>query len=288
MDASKIKHYFILMRLHRPIGILLLLWPTLWALWLSSQGHPDTRVLIIFILGVIVMRSAGCVINDYLDRDIDPYVKRTLDRPLATGAVSPREALILFAILIGVAIILVAFLDWKTIALAAIGLLLAVVYPRMKRLIYLPQGFLGLAFGWGIPMAYMAQTGTVPRLAWLLYVATIFWVIAYDSIYAIPDKEDDVRIGIKSSVILFDDLDTIIITGLQLAFLATMIMLGKQLEMGLYYYMGLVLSALLFAYQHYLIRDRSAENCQKAFVNNHWVGTIIFVGIYLHNMISQA
>ncbi|RMH22390.1 MAG: 4-hydroxybenzoate octaprenyltransferase [Gammaproteobacteria bacterium] len=288
MDASKIKLYLKLMRLHRPIGILLLLWPTLWALWLSSQGHPDTRVLIIFVLGVVIMRSAGCVINDYLDRDIDPYVKRTLDRPLATGAVSPNEALILFAILIGMAVILVAFLDWKTIALAAVGLVLAVIYPRMKRLIYLPQGFLGLAFGWGIPMAYMAQTGTVPRLAWLLYVATIFWVIAYDSIYAIPDKEDDVRIGIKSSVILFDDLDTTIIMALQLAFLATMVMLGKQLEMGLYYYMGLVLSALLFAYQHYLIRDRSAENCQKAFVNNHWVGTIIFVGIYLQSMIGQA
>ncbi len=285
-NINKAKQYLYLMRLNRPVGIFLLLWPTLWALWISSEGHPDTKILIVFILGVIVMRSAGCVINDYLDRDIDPYVRRTLDRPLASGKLRPKDALILFGVLMTIAFLLASFLDMKTLAMAVGGAILAVIYPLMKRIIYLPQGFLGLAFGWSIPMAFVAQTGTVPKEAWLLYAATIFWVIAYDSIYAIPDKEDDMRIGVKSSVILFDDLDSAVIMGLQITFFVSMLLLARQLSLGLYFLSSLAFAFILVIYQHLLLKKKTDDHCIKAFKNNNWIGALIFTGLFLNYFLA--
>jgi len=286
MNWDKIKdrtyQYAVLMRLNRPIGIYLLLWPTVWALWIAGKGNPDSLVTLVFVLGVVLMRSAGCVINDYADQDFDPHVNRTRNRPIASGKVKTKEALLLFVMLCLVAFTLVLAMNRLTILLSFGGVVLAAIYPFMKRYTYLPQVFLGLAFGWAIPMAFAAQTGEVPLIAWLLLTANVLWATAYDSMYAMVDIEDDLKIGVKSTAILFGDADRIIIGSIQLLFIITMTMVGNKLELGLYYYLGLLVAALLAGYQLYLIRNREPEKCFKAFLNNHWSGAIIFAGLVLH------
>ncbi len=279
---QRLRQYILLMRLDRPVGIFLLLWPTLWALWIAAQGHPDYWVTTVFVLGVILMRSAGCVINDYADRDIDRHVTRTSDRPLTAGRVTTKEALLLFAVLTLAAFALVLTMNLLTILLSFVGAALAASYPYMKRHTYLPQVYLGLAFGWAVPMAFAAQTGAVPVVAWLLLMATVLWATAYDTMYAMVDRPDDLKIGVKSTAILFGPADRVIIAIIQLMTLVVLVTVGLQLELGGYYYAGLGLALLLMGYQQYLIRNRDGMHCLKAFLNNQWVGAAVFVGILLH------
>jgi 4-hydroxybenzoate polyprenyltransferase len=281
-------HYALLMRMDRPIGTFLLLWPTLWALWIAGEGQPDGWITTVFVLGVVLMRSAGCVINDYADRDIDPHVARTQNRPIAAGKVTPKEALILFGVLCLLAFILVLTLNGLTIALSVVGAILAAIYPFMKRVTYLPQVFLGLAFGWAVPMAFAAQTGEVPVVAWLLLTATVLWATAYDSMYAMVDREDDLAIGVKSSAILFGDADRVIIGMFQGLFLLTMWVVGNKLDLGLLYFLGLLGATALGIYQQYLIFEREPEGCFKAFLNNNWFGVAIFMGLVLHFWLSAT
>jgi len=271
--------YYLLTRLDRPVGIYLLLWPTLSALWIAAEGLPHWNVLVVFTLGVILMRSAGCVINDYADRKIDPDVERTVDRPIASGKVSSREALMLFSALSLLAFILVLFMNNLTIYLSFGGILLAAVYPFMKRYTYLPQVFLGAAFAWAIPMAFAAQMGSIPAVSWILFIATILWATAYDTMYAMVDRNDDIKIGVKSTAILFGDMDRVIIAIIQTMFFVSLIMLGLRLELGVYYYIGLGVASGFAGYQQYLIRKRERDKCFKAFLNNHWFGLVIFLGI---------
>ena len=280
--GDKWQAYIQLMGLDRPIGILLLLWPTLSALWIAAEGWPDPLVLVIFILGVIVMRSAGCVINDYADRHIDGKVVRTMNRPLATGALSENDALKLFAGLGVLAFILVIFLNDLTILMSIVGLFLAATYPFMKRYTHLPQIYLGAAFGWAIPMAFAAQTGTVQMIAWLLFVANVIWSTIYDTFYAMADREDDLLAGVKSTAILFGDDDKVIIAILQVTFLIAMLMVGSQLELSFVYYLGVLVTFGLFLYQQHLARDRQAAACLQAFLNNNWVGAALFASIVMH------
>jgi 4-hydroxybenzoate polyprenyltransferase len=275
-------HYALLMRLDKPIGTFLLLWPTVWALWIAGKGTPDTLVTWVFVLGVVLMRSAGCVINDYADRDFDLHVKRTENRPIASGKVQPREALVLFAMLCLIAFALVLTMNRLTVALSVAGALLAAIYPYMKRHTYLPQVFLGLAFGWAVPMAFAAQTGEVPVVAWLLLIATVLWATAYDSMYAMVDRADDLKIGVKSTAILFGDADRAIIGVIQAMLLLTLWTVGSKLELGIYYYLGLAAAAGLAVYQQYLIRARNPALCFKAFLNNNWFGAAVFIGLILH------
>lgn len=281
MTLERLRQYALLMRLHHPIGWLLLLWPTLWALWIAGAGRPDVEVVIVFVLGVILMRSAGCVINDYADRHVDPHVARTKTRPLAAGKVTTREALVLFAVLCLAAFALVLTMNALTILLSFGALALAAVYPFMKRYTHLPQVVLGMAFGWAIPMAFAAQTGEVPPLAWLLFLANILWTTAYDTAYGMVDREDDVRIGVKSTAILFGEADRVLIALLQGMALFTLVMVGRQAGLGGYYYAGLGAAAVLAVYQLYLIRHRDGPSCFKAFLNNNWFGAAVFVGIAL-------
>jgi 4-hydroxybenzoate polyprenyltransferase len=280
--------YALLMRMDRPIGTFLLLWPTLWALWIAGEGQPDSWVTAVFVLGVILMRSAGCVINDYADRDIDPHVARTQGRPIAAGKVTAKEALILFVVLSLLAFALVLTLNWLTIGLSVVGAILAAIYPFMKRYTYLPQVFLGLAFGWAVPMAFAAQTGEVPLVAWLLLTATVLWATAYDSMYAMVDREDDLEIGVKSTAILFGDADRVIIGIIQGFFLLTMWIVGNKLQLGLVYFLGLMGAAALGIYQQYLIFEREPEGCFKAFLNNNWFGVAIFTGLVVHFWLSAT
>ena len=273
--------YYYLTRLHRPIGILLLLWPTGWALWVAAQGWPDWPVLLVFVLGVVLMRSAGCVINDFADRHFDPQVSRTRDRPIASGKVNPKEALLLFSALCLLAFLLVLTMNRLTIYLAFGALALAAVYPFMKRYTHLPQVVLGMAFGWSIPMAFAAQTGEVPRVAWLLYVINVLWSVIYDTMYAMVDREDDIKAGVKSTAVLFADADRIIIGILQGLMLLALVLLGRQLELPGVYFMALVVVLGLSAYQQYLIRDREPAACFKAFLNNNWLGFAVFAGFFL-------
>ncbi len=279
MNKNKLRQYALLMRLDKPIGILLLLWPTLWALWIAVDGAPDAWVVFVFVMGVFLMRSAGCVINDYADRNIDPHVARTKDRPLASGKINPDDALILFVVLSLAAFLLVLTTNWLTVGLSVVGAFLAGTYPFMKRHTYLPQIYLGLAFGWSVPMAYAAQTGEVPVLAWLLLLATVLWATAYDTMYAIVDRADDIKIGVKSTAILFGDADRVIIGIIQIMMLLILLMIGEHAELGFAYYLSLVAAAGLMVYQQRLIKDRDGMKCFKAFLNNNWVGVVIFVGI---------
>ncbi len=279
--TERLHEYAILMRLNRPIGIYLLLWPTLWALMIAGEGKPDTKVLLIFIVGVVLMRSAGCVINDYFDRDFDRHVSRTRNRPLTSGRVSAREALLLFGALCLLALILVLQLNRLTIMLSAVGALLAVIYPYMKRVTNLPQVVLGAAFGWSVPMAFAAQTGTVPQIAWLMFTATVLWTTAYDTMYAMVDRQDDIALGLKSTAILFGNADRAVIGGLQLCVLVCLLMIGYQAELGLYYYAGVAMAAGLGVYQQRLIRFQERDGCFRAFLNNHWLGLAVFFGIWL-------
>ena len=280
------RDYVSLMRLDKPIGIFLLLWPTLWALLIASGGDPDPKVLLIFVAGVVLMRSAGCVINDYADRDFDRHVSRTQNRPLTAGRVSTREAKTLFVILCLLALLLVLQLNLLTVGLSVIGVLLAAIYPFMKRLTYLPQVFLGIAFGWSVPMAFAAQTGGVPQLAWLMFVATVLWATAYDTLYAMVDREDDRVLGLKSTAILFGDSDRQIIAIIQVMLLACLLMIGQQAELGLIYYLSVLAAAGFAGWQQYLIRFREREACFQAFLNNNWLGAVIFLGILFDYMFA--
>ncbi len=271
-----------LMRIEKPIGTYLLLWPALWALWIAAEAIPTTGLLIIFILGTFLMRSAGCVINDFADRKIDGHVKRTAQRPIPAGRISAREALWLFVGLILLAFILVLFTNSMTIMLSFGGVALAACYPFMKRYTHLPQVVLGMAFAWAVPMAFSATLEAVPRSAWLIYTATVLWTVAYDTMYAMVDRDDDLRIGVKSTAILFGDMDKVIVGALQLLTLIVFIMLGAQLAMSFWFYLGVLVMAGLFGYQQYLIRDRDRDACFRAFLNNHYAGMAIFFGIFLH------
>lgn len=281
---NRLVQYYFLMRLDKPVGILLLLWPTLWALWIAAEGHPDLDILIIFIFGVIVMRSTGCVINDLVDRNLDRHVERTRHRPITSGKVKPIEAMGLTTVLLMCAVVLVLNLNALTFKLSFVAVPLAIIYPFMKRVTYLPQVFLGLAFAWAIPMAFAAQTDSVPEIAWLLFITTVLWAIVYDTMYAMVDREDDIKIGVKTTAILFDDADRAIIASVQILILLSQILTGVKLELGQYYYAGIAVASLLSIYQQYLIKDRIPENCFRAFLNNQWYGMVIFAGLYLHYM----
>jgi 4-hydroxybenzoate polyprenyltransferase len=280
--ARRANEYARLMRLDRPVGTWLLLWPALWALWVAGAGRPNPRVLVIFVLGVVVMRAAGCVINDFADRDIDPHVRRTRDRPLAARHVSPAEALVLFAALLLIALFLVTRLDAYTVKLALIGALLTVSYPFVKRVFPMPQLYLGLSFGgWSVLMAFAAQLGALTRVAWLLYFAAVIWAAIYDTIYAMVDREDDLKIGVRSSAILFADMDKFLIGVMQLMMLGALILVGRSMQFGRWYDAGVLAAAALFAWQQWLIRKREPAGCLRAFLNNQYVGLAVFVGILL-------
>lgn len=279
--ASRLDAYERLMRLDKPIGILLLLWPTLWALWMSSRGSPNWIIVWIFLLGTVLMRSAGCVMNDYADRRFDPHVERTRARPLATGEVSGKEALLLAAVLSLLAFTLVLMLNTLTIVLSVVALFLAATYPLTKRFFSIPQAYLGIAFGFGIPMAFAAHNNVVPPIAWWLLLANIFWAIAYDTEYAMVDREDDVRIGIRSSALFFGKHDIAAIMGCYAAMLAILAYVGMRLHLHWPYFVGLLVAAGLAGYHYTLIRTRERAACFKAFLHNNWVGAVIFAGLLL-------
>ncbi|WP_035479060.1 4-hydroxybenzoate octaprenyltransferase [Aliagarivorans marinus] len=280
--SGRIQPYWQLMRADKPIGTLLLLWPTLWALWLAAAGEPPLQALVIFSLGVFVMRSAGCVINDYADRNIDGKVKRTKARPLASGQVSEKGALALFAVLVVIAFVLVLNLNLLTIQLSVMALVLAALYPFMKRVTQLPQLFLGLAFSWGIPMAFTAVQEQIPAYAWWLMLANICWVVAYDTMYAMVDRDDDLKIGVKSTAILFGRFDKLAVGVLQAMSLVCLAVVAHLSELGMAFHVAWLAAAVLFVYQQALIRFRERDACFKAFLNNNYVGLAIFVGVASH------
>jgi 4-hydroxybenzoate polyprenyltransferase len=280
--GSRLDLYARLIRFEKPIGFYLLLWPTLWALAVAAEGSPDGWVLFVFVCGVFLMRSAGCAINDYADRDIDLHVARTRERPLTSEKIEPREALAVFAVLGVIAFLLVLSLNRFTIQLSVVGIVLAASYPYMKRFHYLPQVHLGAAFGWAIPMAFAALTGEVPKQAWLLYVATLVWTVAYDTMYSMVDREDDLKLGVKSTAILFGDYDRGMIALFQLLFLLALALVGFDLQFSGVYYLGLGVAALLLGYEQFLLADRIPAHCFAAFVHNHWVGAVVFAGIMGH------
>ena len=267
-----------LTRLDRPVGIGLLLWPTLWALWLAAEGLPPADLLAIFLLGVVLTRSAGCVVNDYADRDFDGHVERTRGRPIPDGRVKPKEALSIAAVLMGLAFLLVLLTDPLTITLAFLAAGLAVLYPFTKRMTHMPQLFLGMAFSMAIPMAFSAVTGSVPEIAWLLFVANLLWTVAYDTEYAMVDRPWDLKVGIKSTAILFGEQDRLMIGVLQVAFIACLVMVGTRLELGAAWYAGVAGAAGLLGWQQWLIRSRDLDACFKAFRANNLVGLIVFLG----------
>ncbi|MBD1576454.1 4-hydroxybenzoate octaprenyltransferase [Vibrio sp. S11_S32] len=279
MNMTKARAFWQLTRMNRPIGSLLLMWPTLWALLLAGGGVPQWHVVLVFVLGVFFMRSAGCVINDYADRKYDGHVKRTKDRPIPSGLVSPKEALVLFFVLVIVSFLLVLSMNRLTIELSLVGVVLAFIYPFMKRFTHVPQLFLGLAFSWAIPMAWAAEAGHLPMEVWLLFVVNVMWTIAYDTQYAMVDRDDDLKIGIKSTAILFGRFDKLIIGLLQLMTLLLLMVLGKWMQLGESYYWGILVAAAWFVYQQRLIQDRSREGCFKAFLSNNYVGMVITAGI---------
>ena len=284
---ERLGQYWKLVRGDRPIGVLLLLWPTWWALWIAAAGVPPLWTLFVFTAGVWLTRSAGCVINDYADRWLDPQVERTRTRPLATGAVSGREALLVFAALMLVAFALVLTLNRLTLYLSVVGLFLAASYPYLKRYTYLPQVYLGLAFGWGIPMAFAAVQGTVPPVAWVLYCANILWATAYDTWYAMVDRDDDIRAGSKSTAILFGELDLVAQGVLYaLAFLA-FYLVGRQAQLGMYYWAAMAIAAVLVVYEFVIARHRERESCFRAFLHNNWVGAVLFAGIAIHHAVQS-
>lgn len=273
--------YFRLMRLDRPIGILLLLWPTLWAIWIASNGHPPLFILFIFTAGTVLMRSAGCVINDYADRDIDKHVKRTAQRPITSGQVSPREALWLAVALAVAAFLLILPLNTLTLLLSIPAVLLAGSYPYTKRFLAIPQAYLGIAFGFGIPMAFAAIQGSVPSIAWWLLLANIFWCIAYDTEYAMVDRDDDIHLGIHSSALFFGKHDVLAVVICYAASLGILASIGNLLQLGVAYFTGLLLAAGIAAYHYTLIHNRRREDCFTAFLHNNWLGAAVFAGFLL-------
>ena len=284
--GQRLREYARLMRLDRPIGIWLLLWPVLWALWVSADGHPDERLFVIFVIGTFVMRSAGCVMNDFADREFDPHVRRTADRPLAKQSVSPAEALGLFAVLALIALALIIPLNRATQVLALVGGVLAVTYPFLKRFFSLPQAYLGAAFGWSVPMAFAAQTGSVPVVAWVMFASVVLWTTAYDTMYAMVDREDDLVIGIRSSAILFGRGDRLVIGALQAGALGGLALVGVMSGLGRWYWAGLAVAAALAIRQQWLIRARDPALCFRAFLNNNLFGLAVFAGILLHYLFA--
>jgi 4-hydroxybenzoate polyprenyltransferase len=276
---TRLDHYEKLMRLDKPIGTLLLLWPTLWALWIAARGEPHWMLVWIFALGTLLMRSAGCVINDYADRDFDPHVKRTQDRPLAAGKVTKKEALILAAVLTLCAGVLIIPLEPIVWWLSGVAVFLAVSYPFTKRFFALPQAYLGIAFGFGIPMGFAAVLGTVPAIGWWMLLANVFWALAYDTEYAMVDRDDDLKIGIRTAAITFGRHDVLAVMLCYAATLAILAGVGYQLRFGAFYYLGLALAAALAGYHYTLIRERTREGCFKAFRHNNWFGAAVFAGI---------
>ncbi len=296
MHTAEIRHtllrklpvYIQLMRLNRPIGAYLVLWPTLWSLWIAAEGVPDWDVLLIFVLGVFLMRGAGCVINDFADRRIDGHVRRTVDRPLVTGKVTAREAVLLFIGLCLTCFALVLFTNRLTIVLSFGAVFLAFCYPFMKRYTHLPQIVLGAAFAWSVPMAFAAQAGALPQASWLLYLAVVLWTVAYDTFYAMVDREDDLKIGVKSTAVLFGEQDKIITGCLQFMALFALVLAGRHFELGIFYKLSLLAAGGLFIWQQYLIRHRDWDKCFQAFLNNNWVGIVIFIGIVLHYAVTES
>lgn len=278
---ERLDAYERLMRLDKPIGILLLLWPTLWGLWLSSRGYPNPAIVVIFVLGVVLMRSGGCVINDLADRNFDAHVERTKDRPLAAKLISPREAWLVAGALIALAFLLVLQLNALTIKLSVIACLLAIGYPYLKRFFWLPQAWLGIAFGFGIPMAFAAHHNLVVPVAWTMLAANVFWAIAYDTEYAMVDRDDDARLGLKSSAILFGRFDVIGVMVCHALFLLIMVYIGYWVRLGVFYFLGLMTATGFVGHQYFLIRDRQRERCFKAFLNNNLVGAAIYGGILI-------
>ncbi|GAA5443836.1 4-hydroxybenzoate octaprenyltransferase [Microbulbifer sp. NBRC 101763] len=278
--------YWQLARMDKPIGSLLLLWPTWAALWLAADGWPGLHLFSVFTLGVILMRAAGCAVNDFADREIDGKVKRTAERPLATGSITPKEALGLFAGLSLLAFALVLTTNQLTILLSLPALALAFCYPFAKRHTHLPQVVLGAAFSMGIPMAFAAVTGKVPPQVWLLYVANLLWTLCYDTFYAMVDRDDDLKIGVKSTAILFGEMDKVMTAALQLLVLIALLLIGQRFSLGGIYYVSLIVVASLFAYQQWLVRERGREACFRAFLNNNWVGLALFTGIFLHYLFN--
>jgi 4-hydroxybenzoate polyprenyltransferase len=286
--AAQLREYGLLMRLDRPIGTLLLLWPTLWALWIAAAGRPDPHVFLVFVAGVFLMRSAGCVMNDIADRDIDPHVERTRDRPLARGAVAPLEALLLAGALGAVAFGLVLTMNQLTVLLALAGAVLTIAYPFLKRVTHLPQVWLGASFGWSVPMAFAAQTGTVPPLAWLMFIAVVLWAVVYDTMYAMVDRDDDLKLGVRSTAILFGENDRHIIAGMQALVLLALWSVGAQAGLGDWYHAALLAAAGMSLWQQHLIRERRPERCFQAFLNNNYYGMTVFIGIVLHYTFAPA
>jgi 4-hydroxybenzoate polyprenyltransferase len=279
---NQLLNYAQLMRLDKPIGIWLLLWPTLWALWLAGKGHPNATIFIVFMLGVIIMRSAGCVLNDFADRKIDPYVERTRTRPIASGVVAPMAALTLFVALALIAIGLATMLNRQAQVLAVIAAILTIVYPFIKRFTSIPQFILGAAFGWTVPMAFAAQTEQTPPLAWLVFGTALIWAIIYDTFYAMADREDDLKLGVKSTAILFGNADLCIIGGLQILMLVALVFIGNMAELSTWYYTSIVITGILMIYHQWIARDRHSSNCFNAFLHNQYIGMTMFIGIVLH------
>ena len=285
---EKLKLYWRLARLDRPVGWLLLLWPTLWALWIAADGHPRPVIVAIFVLGVITMRAAGCVINDIFDRDLDPLVERTRNRPLASGAVTVRVALVIFFLLLTIAFGLVLLLNRQTVLLAVVGAAIAASYPLAKRFTNLPQVYLGVAFSWGIPMAFTAQDSPLMPLAWWLLGTNLLWTVAYDTMYAMADRPDDLKAGIKSSAIMFGRFELAINASLQAITLLSLALMGLYLGFGVIFYLGLGAAALTAVYQLYLCKDRDRHRCFKAFLNNIWFGGFVFAGLFFTYVFKTA
>ncbi|MCH7821037.1 MAG: 4-hydroxybenzoate octaprenyltransferase [Proteobacteria bacterium] len=285
---SQLRNYGKLMRIDKPIGIWLLLWPTLWALWLAGEGHPNPDWFVVFVLGVFVMRSAGCVLNDYVDREIDPYVERTRSRPIASGAVAPSEALILFIALALIAIGLATLLNRPAQLLAIVAAALTIAYPFIKRYISIPQFVLGAAFGWAVPMVFAAQTGETSQLAWLVFGTALIWAVIYDTFYAMVDREDDKKLGVKSTALLFGDVDLFVVAGLQILMLAALLFVGLRAGLGFWYYASVAIAGGLMTYHQWLARDRQPAGCFAAFLHNHFIGLVIFIGIVLHYAFNPA
>lgn len=285
MIVDRLQQYWLLARFDKPIGILILLWPALWALWIASDGRPDLFVLFIICSGVVLMRAAGCVINDYADRGFDPHVERTKQRPIAAGRVSPKEALILFVVLCLIAFVLVLQLNFMTIILSFVAAFLAASYPFMKRYTQLPQAYLGIAFGFAVPMSFSAQIDSIPAVAWVMYLAVILWALVYDTMYAMVDKEDDLKIGVKSTAILFGDKEREIMAVLQLIIIALLTTIGQMKQLGLFYYCGVTAAFILSVYQQKLIFNREKALCFKAFLNSNYFGLSVFVGLVLDYLV---
>jgi len=282
ISSKNLKNYLLLMRLDKPIGIWLVMWPMLWSLWIASEGQVSIKILLIFLSGTVIMRSAGCVLNDFADRKIDPHVKRTQNRPIASGKVSEKEAIILFIILMSLAFTLIFFLNLTTKFFAIVGALVTVIYPFAKRVLSAPQLVLGIAFGWGVPMAFAAEIGHVPLLGWLIFFIAIIWALIYDTYYAMVDRDDDLNLGVRSTAILFGRYDLFIIGLLQCSMLVLLFFMAQLAALGMWVYSAIMISMLIMIYHQWLTKEKDRESCFKAFKHNHYIGMTVFIGIILH------